>query len=317
MIMLQIVIGLVFVMLLLSLLATTIMELIASGLALRGKNLEKALKNMLTSSSIDNQLYKTFTTNPLFRQLSQKFMGKHYSPSYMTAEAFQSILFNTILEGQNMDKLIKQIDEIPDDNLRKVLKQFLNDADHNLDKFEGKIQHWYNDVMDRAGGWYKRSTQKILLFVGISIALVFNADAIAIYKNLGSNPDNLAAVVALADNFIASNQQLVVDTNFILRDSLLSDTTSILSPANQGDAADKLAATIDDVKELIDGELNAVKAPLGLGWKQFDYSNATWYDWLIKALGWTVTALAISLGAPFWFDILKKLVNIRSAGQQT
>ena len=33
-------------------------------------------------------------------------------------------------------------------------------------------------------------------------------------------------------------------------------------------------------------------------------------------LGFFVTALAISLGAPFWFDLLRKLVNIRSAGNK-
>ena len=45
--MLNVVIGLVFVMLLLSLLATTIMEILSAVLSLRGKNLEKALKNMI------------------------------------------------------------------------------------------------------------------------------------------------------------------------------------------------------------------------------------------------------------------------------
>ncbi len=31
-------------------------------------------------------------------------------------------------------------------------------------------------------------------------------------------------------------------------------------------------------------------------------------------MGWFVTALAISLGAPFWFDVLKKIITIRSSG---
>ena len=30
--------------------------------------------------------------------------------------------------------------------------------------------------------------------------------------------------------------------------------------------------------------------------------------------GWLLTALAISLGASFWFDLLSKLVKIRTAG---
>ncbi|RAJ07023.1 hypothetical protein LX64_02152 [Chitinophaga skermanii] len=33
-----------------------------------------------------------------------------------------------------------------------------------------------------------------------------------------------------------------------------------------------------------------------------------------RLLGWIITALALTLGAPFWFDLLKKLVNLRNAG---
>jgi hypothetical protein len=32
-------------------------------------------------------------------------------------------------------------------------------------------------------------------------------------------------------------------------------------------------------------------------------------------LGWLITVLAISLGAPFWFDMLNRIVAIRSAGR--
>ena len=38
------------------------------------------------------------------------------------------------------------------------------------------------------------------------------------------------------------------------------------------------------------------------------------YGWILKFLGFLVTAVATAQGAPFWFDILKNLVNIRSSG---
>jgi len=44
-------------------------------------------------------------------------------------------------------------------------------------------------------------------------------------------------------------------------------------------------------------------------WEEFPkHLNATWF------LGCAVTAIAVSLGAPFWFDTLQKAVNIRSTG---
>jgi hypothetical protein len=36
--------------------------------------------------------------------------------------------------------------------------------------------------------------------------------------------------------------------------------------------------------------------------------------WLKKFGGWLITGLAVSMGAPFWFETLNKLVNLRGAG---
>jgi hypothetical protein len=37
-------------------------------------------------------------------------------------------------------------------------------------------------------------------------------------------------------------------------------------------------------------------------------------EWLLKIGGLLVTMIALSQGAPFWFDLLQKLVNLRLAG---
>lgn len=56
---------------------------------------------------------------------------------------------------------------------------------------------------------------------------------------------------------------------------------------------------------------------LALGWKKNPTAEAktfTFYDGASKALGFLLTALAICLGAPFWFDLLNKLVKLRGTG---
>jgi len=40
----------------------------------------------------------------------------------------------------------------------------------------------------------------------------------------------------------------------------------------------------------------------------------SWLNLLIALLGWVITAFACTLGAPFWFDALSKLVKLRSSG---
>ena len=44
--------------------------------------------------------------------------------------------------------------------------------------------------------------------------------------------------------------------------------------------------------------------------------DAKWYDWLPKALGWVIAALAFSLGAPFWYDLLQRSKSIKKQGSQ-
>lgn len=43
---------------------------------------------------------------------------------------------------------------------------------------------------------------------------------------------------------------------------------------------------------------------------------AVWFkDVLSMVFGWMITAAAASLGAPFWFDMLKRIVSVRSSGK--
>ncbi|HWO47495.1 MAG TPA: hypothetical protein VNM41_05485, partial [Solirubrobacterales bacterium] len=39
-------------------------------------------------------------------------------------------------------------------------------------------------------------------------------------------------------------------------------------------------------------------------------------EWLVSIAGWLISIAAISLGAPFWFDTLGKLSNLRMAGKK-
>jgi hypothetical protein len=50
-----------------------------------------------------------------------------------------------------------------------------------------------------------------------------------------------------------------------------------------------------------------------LGWSGVTDSNSA--AWLARVTGWILTVVAVSLGAPFWFDVLNKFVNVRWAGK--
>lgn len=289
--MLLVVVGILFILLLLSLFATTIMELLASVLSLRGKNLELAIFNMLANRRDDDELFKQFKNNALYQQMSNRF-GSHRPPSYLSDETFRTILFQELLQGQPGAEMRNRIETLPEGHLKEVLTQLLNDVNGDVEGFKYRIRDWYNDVMDRASGWYKRNTQKLLLVVGLFIAVTLNADIIAIFQRLQSDPELLAEVTQMAEQFLRETSEI--------------DTLAATGP--------QIQELTDYLKEIHGDQLRSLSSPLGLGWSDVDPMALTTEAWAIKLLGWIMTALAISLGAPFWFDLLRQVANIRSSG---
>ncbi|MEO1626422.1 MAG: hypothetical protein AAFV25_14800 [Bacteroidota bacterium] len=288
--MLNVVIGLVFILLLFSLLATTIMELISGVLAMRGKNLENAIKNMLGGDGRD-EIFEAFRSNPLYTQYTRRLSGKDRPPSYLSSRSFSSILLDVLFRGEKKDRFDEQITRIENEDLKFVLRHMHEEAGRDPQHFREGIEVWYDDVMDRASGWYKRNTQRWLLGVGLFIAVVFNADTIAIYDRLAKSPETRIQIANLA------------------REQMNATGTTSLATADGIDVKGSL-------NQIMAADIESLENPLGLGWQTFkgpalEERN---YFWLEKLFGWLITALAVSLGAPFWFDLLRKIVNVRSAG---
>ena len=168
---LTIVLGVIFVLLVLSLLATTIMELLAALLKMRGQNLKKALGNLLGEyyegdKEKGTRLVDKFMDNPMFKQLSYQYSHQSTNPpSYVDPSSFRMILMDVLMKDSKLEDLtsIKEIEkkvaELDNEHISAVLNQLLREADGNIDVFKEKIEEWFNSVMDRASGWYKRRTQ--------------------------------------------------------------------------------------------------------------------------------------------------------------
>ncbi len=62
----------------------------------------------------------------------------------------------------------------------------------------------------------------------------------------------------------------------------------------------------------LEDTLNTLSAfDIPLGWVVLPQ---TVFGWFLKVIGLILTTLAVSLGAPFWFDLLKRFTNPRSSG---
>lgn len=285
---LSIVIGIVFVMLLFSLLATSIMEILAGVFALRGRHLLEAIQIMIGDAT------QVFTNHPFFRQLSLGTSLKATSgafPAYIGSGTFTAILMD-ILALNNAEEVEARLDSMAEGPLKQLLLFLYREAGGDLLAFRKKVEEWFNEVMDRASGAYKRKTRRWLIGVGMSLALIFNVDPIAVYTNLSLNAALREDITNMATLYVQNN-------------------SSAVSPTA---GAQTYQEGRDKVITFFNENIAAIASPLGLGWTDVNWSTADGRWWLYKVVGWITTAIAISLGATFWFDLLKMLVSIRSSG---
>lgn len=299
--MLEVIIGMVFTFMLLSLLGTTVNELLSAWRGWRGNYLEEGLKRLLEFDD-DPAIFNKFKDNALFKQLRAHDAPLRMSkaPAWITSKDFANTLTHILKKkGEAVEKVDDLLANLPEGSqLRQVLEQLKDEGYEHIDDFKGRLQTWFDGVMAQSSGWYKRHLQQVTLLVGLAIAGVLNADSFAIYEHLTTNAAARQSLAALAENYVAENEELPTPELLNLADTVTMTGAEIKTK----------------IMELSDqGELGEAKNILGLGWEDGDAEVGV-VPWGIRVLGWLITALAISLGAPFWFDILKKVVTIRSSG---
>ncbi|WP_310559701.1 hypothetical protein [Flavobacterium sp.] len=292
---LNVVISLVFIYSLYSLLVTTLNEIIASFFSLRAKTLEKGIKRMLTDNGDKvNSIVDQFYQQPLIKYLGEDNTKK---PAYLTSASFSSALVHLcddLAAGapDTQAQLLTGIKEIKKINPQtgKFLETLYADASGDLVKFQALSETWFNETMDRATGWYKKQTQRITLLVAFIVALSFNVDTIGIVKNLSANPKLATAVVEMADKYLKASK------------------ASEVVPAKEAD--EQIRASMATAQKLVasNSDIQNANAVLGLGWNDIKSEEI-----FFSVLGCMLTALAISLGAPFWFDLLSKLMQLRGS----
>ena len=189
------------------------------------------------------------------------------------------VAVNGLPEGHTKESLLVLIDKS---------KREVTAVENEVERFGKNIEGWFNDAMDRVGGWYKRWTQRIQLVLAVLIVLLLNIDTIMLVKRFSTDKDVRAAILAQADKINQNG-----------------------SPKD----AQQLQADIDG--------LRAVSLPLG--WTDDTRDEARCFPWLLpggspfwrtllKLFGLLISIGAVSLGAPFWFDMLSKFINLRGAG---
>ena len=312
---LEIVIGMMLIYLLFSLLLTAVREVIEAWLKTRAVDLEKCLAEMLGDDDGKGDRAQLFNHNVIFSLFAGDYQPTTFvpkpdgakaaladakdatvptnpwrpcttrTPSYIPRELFADAMIDLYRGGRLT-------------TAAATLNALYRSAGGDPAVWRTKIMAWYDAAMDRATGWYRRRTQGLLLGLGFGLALFMNVNSATLIGHLASND--------------ALRQQLVAQAEAEVKNA------GPTRPAACNAAPSTACVTA----------LNARVQGLGLpiGWSA--EGRQPWVEaleltqsgdllagigqFLMLICGMFATALAVSLGAPFWFDMLSKVMNVRS-----
>ncbi len=320
----QTVVGLILVFGLLGLAAAWLQELIAALLKLRSRTLVKALERLLDCEretplqlkailarwppELEKDLINRFNRNPVKAFLEQPLIRRLQRvpgrpPSYIAPKDFAEALYELFVsagqpdgESWSLDELEafrKGVELINPGPAKRFLARAIQSAEATKESTEQKVAElrdriasWYDGTMQRATGWYKRRAQLVGVLIGMVIAIALNVDTLRLASELWENAS--------------------------LRSSLESAAVVI--------AGEELPQYehLTRVQERLAGY------GLPVGWSNRSAGPAQFYQQrlsvalpvagLIAFAGWAITAVAVAQGSGFWFDLLKKLVNMRGSG---
>lgn len=228
-------------------------------------------------------------------------------PSYIPSDLFAAA-FVSLMDTKGADKAKTEQDGAasntdmnpasPEDAWQQ-LKAAFNDDPTRLQA----VARWYEAAMERASGWYKRRTQRILFWGGLTVAFLLNVNAALIGNALAGSP--------------AVRGQMMTAAEVRLQQGLAAKT-----PATETDT-DEAKVTPPQTPQIEEATLELQSAGLPIGWSNSGLTAAgkmVQGSWLQIAagvlyllMGWFAMALAATMGAPFWFDLLGRFVAVRAS----
>ena len=299
------------VILVLSLMASAIYEFIEKYTRQRSELLYKAIQKALYDPSLKANYAELLYRHPVVKTLFEK---TDQRPSYIDPAIFSEALVDVVVQEYETEQLTynreEGVYELPDDVMKmdkrekfsQAVAQFsygefgtflrtFQDSSTSLDQMLSKITNWYERYMDRVGGWYKRKSQNGLFIVGLVLAIGLNIDLITVTDTIYKNSEIRENIATIGEG--------------------INDAG--IAALNMSESSKK------ELRKVVENNYkNLQNSGLPIGWSaealqpfQEDFQT------VVKILlGWSLMAFAISRGAPFWFGILSKLINIRSTGSK-
>jgi len=274
----DVVIGLVFTFLTVSLATSSVTEAIASAMKWRANDLLQGVKDLLNDQDLSGlglQIYNHALVNPQASGKAKSESELTTLPSYIDPKHFATALADAADLAKNAPgKIDATLEKVTDQQLRDMLQGISRRADGKLDSMKEELAAWFDAGMEHVSGVYKRRTQWVSLVIALLLCIALNIDALHIGKALWQQPSLAKPILSVVD-------------------SEAKNAAQALQAVNQ------FGLPLGWDKDTIQGRIS--DCPLG---------------WISMLLGWLIAALSSLFGAPFWFDTLQRFVRLNGTGPQ-
>ena len=321
---LEIIVALIFIYLTSSLIISELQEQLAALLEFRAKNLKQALEIFLGKKTIKS-LYNNDSLLSSFNQYTNPRTGNSAGPSYVEpkvlAASLISLVNSKLLDNEKLLKAdflgkdlveektgifkklasisdFSKIDKLAIDRLIEIgYSTKLKYDNPTLEDFVDEIANTFTQIMERTSGVYKRNAKGVSFAFGFLAAALLNIDSFYVIEQLSKNPNLRQGINQVATEVFQTNESCFKDAQ--------DDPTKVAK------CTDKLQVSVKNLEK--------INQPLPLGWNEKGWFNGEQIkeqNGLLQAIfGWLMTGVAVAMGAPFWFDILGKLINVRNTGK--
>jgi len=303
-------------------------------------------KNILADKFINTSVIKYMASNrfSFFRKVNT-------FPSYINTSTFSQALIYILKDGGAENETVKTtpatnnettnknqqpalpakdviknaLDNLKDSETKQYLLFLFNEANGDIDKFTKAVETWFDSTMERTTGWYKKNLSFITFGLALIIAMLFNIDSFQMAKRLSVDPKAREQYVQMAGDLL-KNKTLITSTpsyDTTLRKKLKHDTILMSRLKKNGiDTSkfinDSVTKNITQLQKVLIHRMDTLYTISQKSQSVLSFERKTkCCKWLFDSwnnfLGCLVTAIALSLGSPFWFDMLNKLMKLRSS----
>ena len=325
-----------------SIIAYVAQEMIAINLKFRGKMLKASISQILCGSNAGAKLDQLVFDHPQIKLLNKNLSS---FPAYIPASNFAMAVMDLASQyapqesGDLLEDFKRGILQLKATNPSEyqLFKTWANNSTNGKELKEN-IEKWYNDYMDRVTGWYKNNYNWITRLIAITLAISFNIDMVRISKTVYSDTVLRSSLVQTAEKLVEQSDSV---TAFFKEDidqrvtSIRAKYDSVLSKMDSANIAvrDSVKAEMNlkvykEVEAFNARKIQMARNVFGnidnktlIGWQGYVLKidelftgKIHFWDYIFMLLGIAIGAGFISMGAPFWFDLMVKLVNVRRAG---